>query len=530
MATSLVGSNVGNYRVIAKVGEGGMGTVYLGEHPLIGKRVAIKVLQEELASKEDVVSRFFTEAKAVNDIHHENIVDIVDFGTIKDDAGKDVVYFIMEFLDGEGLNQRLKREGLMLADAVSIVSQCTSALAASHKKNIVHRDLKPENIYLVSRGNDRNYVKLLDFGIAKLTGGDSQLSKHQTRTGLVIGTPAYMSPEQCEGRGKIDWRSDIYSLGVVLYEMLTGRPPFGGEGFGEVIVAHLTKQPPLPSQILNDIPVSIEAIVMHAIEKNRDLRFQSMEEFATALANPEAHLASYGNPRDRAPAPGLMVADPVIPAATGQGLRPTTGELLRPITGQGAVPTRITGQGPRAVTGQGPRPTTLSGSTGEIADSADGPKGGRGVWIGAGGGLLAAAAAAVYFIAARPQPAPPSVQAVVQVAPQAPEEIHVSVESTPPGAMAFRPGTSSSIGTTPFTLTVKKGEPEFDLLLKLDGYQDQTKAISTERDHDLSIALAPLAATPKPAVARPATKKKDTGFQPVGEHRGDKDGTIAPKW
>src|SRR6185295_1966823 len=147
---SLIGKNVGNYRVIAKIGEGGMGSVFLGEHPMIGKKVAIKTLHPDLATKEDIVSRFFTEAKAVNDIGHPNIVDVVDFGKMKaPGSDKDIVYFIMEFLDGEGLNARLKREGVSIEDAITIMTQCCSALAASHKKNIVHRDLKPENIYLI---------------------------------------------------------------------------------------------------------------------------------------------------------------------------------------------------------------------------------------------------------------------------------------------------------------------------------------------------------------------------------------------
>src|SRR3954447_4881358 len=152
---SLVGRSVGNYRVVAKIGEGGMGSVYLGEHPMIGKRVAIKTLHAELAQKEDIVSRFFTEAKAVNDIGHPNIVDIVDFGKMPDtEGGPDIVYFVMEFLDGEGLNSRLKREGASARETLHIVRQCASALAASHKKGIVHRDLKPENIYLIHRGDD----------------------------------------------------------------------------------------------------------------------------------------------------------------------------------------------------------------------------------------------------------------------------------------------------------------------------------------------------------------------------------------
>src|SRR6476620_8313862 len=142
---SLVGKNVGNYRVIAKIGEGGMGSVYLGEHPMIGKRVAIKTLHPDLASKEDIISRFFTEAKAVNDIGHPNIVDIVDYGKMRDEElNADAVYFVMEFLDGEGLNVRLKRDGVSHKESIHILRQCCSALAAAHKKHIVHRDLKPE--------------------------------------------------------------------------------------------------------------------------------------------------------------------------------------------------------------------------------------------------------------------------------------------------------------------------------------------------------------------------------------------------
>src|SRR3954466_16295057 len=288
---SLIGKSIGNYQIKAKLGEGGMGAVYLGEHPLIGKRVAVKVLLEELASKEDIVSRFFHEAKAVNDIGHQNIVDIVDFGKMKDDYGRDIVYFIMEFLDGESLAARLRRTGLAFNETLHIMAQCCSALSASHAKGIVHRDLKPDNIYLCPRGGDKNFVKLLDFGIAKLTGDGGQ--SHKTRTGLVIGTPAYMSPEQGEGKGLIDLRSDVYSLGIVMYELLTGRVPFPGEGFGEILVAHLTKQPEPPSMLNPDIKPEVEAIVMRAIEKDRNRRFQTMQEFADALGNPAAHQTSY---------------------------------------------------------------------------------------------------------------------------------------------------------------------------------------------------------------------------------------------
>jgi serine/threonine-protein kinase len=283
---SLIGQTIGSYRITRKLGEGGMGVVYLGEHPLIGKKVAIKVLLAELAAKEDIVNRFFVEAKAVNDIGHENIVDIVDFARAKV-GGEEISYFIMELLEGESLAARLQRVGVSFAEAQHILEQCCSALQASHDKGIVHRDLKPENIHLVTRRTDACFVKILDFGIAKLTGAASSA---KTRTGAVIGTPSYMSPEQCEGKGTIDARSDIYSLGVVMYELFTGRVPFTGEGFGEILVAHMTRSPEPPSRLNPRVTPELDAIVLHALEKNRDLRFQNMDELAAALANPQAHL------------------------------------------------------------------------------------------------------------------------------------------------------------------------------------------------------------------------------------------------
>ena len=288
---SLIGRSIGNYLIKAKIGEGGMGAVYLGEHPLIGKRVAVKVLLDDLVSKEEIITRFFIEARSVNDIGHANIVDIIDYGKTTGPGNSEVVYFIMEYLEGESIAARLRRTGFDFREASHIITQCCSALSASHKKAIVHRDLKPENIFLCHRGGDPNFVKILDFGIAKLIGDQANSAK--TRTGLVIGTPAYMSPEQCEGRGNMDARSDIYSLGIVLYELLTGRVPFSGDGFGEVLVAHLTRTPERPSALNPKIPPALEAIVLHALEKDREKRFHSMDDFAAAIAAPDIHLQNY---------------------------------------------------------------------------------------------------------------------------------------------------------------------------------------------------------------------------------------------
>jgi serine/threonine-protein kinase len=268
---SLIGQRIGNYVVTGRLGGGGMGEVYLCEHPLLGRRMAVKVLHEELAYDEEMLSRFFHEAKAANDIGHEHIVDVLDFGRLPHDGGE-IVYLAMELLDGESLAQRLRRGRLAPPEAVHVFSQCCSALAASHKKGIVHRDLKPDNIFLCRRGEDRAFVKLVDFGIAKLLGGVG--GGPVTRVGTVLGTPAYMSPEQCEGRGEVDHRADVYSLGVVMYEAITGQLPFTGRTHAEVIVAHLTTMPREPSLVNPAVSPAFGSIALHAMERDRSRRFQ----------------------------------------------------------------------------------------------------------------------------------------------------------------------------------------------------------------------------------------------------------------
>jgi serine/threonine-protein kinase len=290
----IIGQTIGNYLVTQKLGEGGMGAVYLAEHPSIGKKVALKVLHAEFSSNEDVVTRFFNEAKAVNNIGHPNIVDITDYGVIQIGIGRDqLVYFIMEYLGGMTLSKLIANEAPLPPErALSIGLQVADALAASHKCGIVHRDLKPDNIMLLHRGRERDFVKLLDFGIAKLTDNTGQ-SSHKTRTGIVMGTPAYMSPEQCDGRGNIDHRTDIYALGIVLYEMLVGRVPFLGEGYGEVLVQHLTQAPVPPSQFRMINP-HVEAVMMKALEKRVELRYPTMDEMIRAMTDPVSFVESHG--------------------------------------------------------------------------------------------------------------------------------------------------------------------------------------------------------------------------------------------
>jgi len=271
---ALVGQTLGSFRILSLLGEGGMGRVYLAEHVLIGRRAAIKVLAAEIAQNEELVSRFFTEARAVNDIRHPNIVEVTDFGTV----GK-VPYIVMELLDGETLEQRLARvQKLDATAAARVVAQVAAAVGAGHEHGMVHRDLKPANIFLRNHPDYPDFVKVLDFGIAKLVAHDRNV-QHHTEMGALIGTPAYMSPEQCLGDTHLDHRSDIYSLGVVLFQMLTGRLPFTAETAGRLIMSHVQEMPPSPQVINPSLSSATSAVILRAMAKKPDERFASMREF-----------------------------------------------------------------------------------------------------------------------------------------------------------------------------------------------------------------------------------------------------------
>jgi serine/threonine protein kinase len=287
----LEGRTLGSYRVLSLLGQGGMGSVYLAEHAVIGRKAALKVLHPEIAADPEAVSRFFTEARAVNDIRHPNIIEVTDFGQFES-----LYCIVMEYLEGETLAARLARPGTLdEASVVRIMKQCTSALGAAHDRGLVHRDIKPENIFLRAHPDYPDFVKVLDFGIAKLL-GDAGAVGHHTKTGSVMGTPAYMSPEQCLGESALDTRSDIYSLGVVIYQMLTGRPPFSGETLGRLIVCHVSEEA-IPPCVLNPgISRAMNDLVMRSLQKKPKDRFQNARDLREAL---ERVLA----PHQRVPTP-----------------------------------------------------------------------------------------------------------------------------------------------------------------------------------------------------------------------------------
>ncbi len=261
-----------------------MGRVYRGEHTGLGRPVALKLLRHELTARKEAVARFFQEAKAVNKIRHRNIVDVTDL--IKSDDG--LVFIVMELLSGTTLGALHRtQKPLSVSLLLEIAIQVAAALGAAHSVNIVHRDLKPDNVFLVPDGDGGQLVKVLDFGIAKLTASDKEpLAEdfaYRTAEGSVVGTPAYMSPEQAAGL-PVDGRSDIYSLGAILYELLCDQPPFSGKSFGEFVVKHLNERPLPPSaRTRRDMPPNLEALVMKCLEKDAPKRFQTMSAIKSAL-------------------------------------------------------------------------------------------------------------------------------------------------------------------------------------------------------------------------------------------------------
>jgi len=306
------GTILGSYRVMQELGQGSMGVVYEAEHVKLGRHVALKVLRSELADNSELVARFFGEAKAVNRIAHENIVEVTDF--CEDDGGH--AYYIMELLHGETLGEVLARETtLPPARAVGIAVQICGAMSAVHEAGVVHRDLKPENVFLLQRNGHSDFVKILDFGVAKLAEARAA-GVRETAAGTMLGTPQYMSPEQAIGRS-IDHRTDIYALGVILYEMLSGHCPFEGKTIGEVIVKLLGDAARSPSSVArgpHPIPPAVERVVMRCIEKQLDRRYQTMGDVESALreAAPEAGVAIAEQEAGVATAPPASAAIPAV--------------------------------------------------------------------------------------------------------------------------------------------------------------------------------------------------------------------------
>ncbi|MCC6994557.1 MAG: serine/threonine protein kinase [Deltaproteobacteria bacterium] len=355
----MLGETIGNYEVLETLGAGGMGTVYLATHKLIGRKAAIKVLLPELSAQRDMVSRFFNEARSTAHIRHVGIIDVFDFGF--HDSG--CAYIAMEFLEGQSLAALLRGAPRQSPDFVAAIGrQVASAVAAAHAREIVHRDLKPDNIFLIADDEVAFGVraKVLDFGIAKLAAERGAATR--TRTGSIMGTPAYMSPEQCRGSGSVDARTDVYSLGCVLYEMATGRMPFAHEGMGELLMAHMVEAPRPPRELSPELPAELEAVILRALAKDPAQRQQSMDELGRELGG--------------RPSSGLPAASP---------------------------------GGPRSITGAGPRTPTTLGSSVVVRGEPAGLSGRR--WAFPAAALLAVFSVLGWLWLRRPE-RPRSAQAV----------------------------------------------------------------------------------------------------------------------
>lgn len=362
---TLPDQTLGNYAVLEKLGEGGMGEVYLAEHTLIGKRAAIKVLRPEFSQNREVVQRFFNEAKATTSIDHPGILDIFDFGYGADGSA----FIVMEYLQGETLGERIQRHGrLPVSDAIRIVRQAASALSAAHHRGITHRDLKPPNVFLVRDpdvpGGER--AKILDFGIAKLA-KDNTSAGVRTRTGAIIGTPTYMAPEQCRGATEVDQRADIYALGCILYEMLCGRPPFTAQGLGDLFAQHMFEAPPPPRSVDPSVPIAIEALILAMLAKDPSARPQDaaalLGEIDRALLADGLPAEASGRftpiPAENTPLPGPSARFAPTSAASHTPAPGGAAEQRHPATTIGASAGEVS-----AAAGPGPRRWVLPSAIG----------------------------------------------------------------------------------------------------------------------------------------------------------------------
>jgi serine/threonine-protein kinase len=430
-----VGRVLGSYRLICLLGEGGMGNIYIGAHTRLNRYAAIKLLKPELQNRRDAIARFFEEARTVNRIKHPNIVESIDL--VEDVV--DGAYCVLELLHGPSLRRRLEDGRLPLDSAIRIGAQIADALHGVHALDIVHRDLKPDNLILIERGGRKDFVKLIDFGVAQMGTDDA--------SGMPFGTAAYMAPEQAAGE-RVDGRADVYSLGVLLFEMVTGIHPFPSTNDNEYVLRHADDTPPRPSKILLDaqIPKELDQIILRCLAK------KPQERFPTAAAVAVALRAIDVTPKKKRT--GLVIA---LGTLAGAGI----GAAL-------IVPDLLEDKAREAVAAPAPPPAPV------------------------------------------PTPDPPKVEE--PPAPVQPETVTLKFTSEPPGAKVFRQGESVALGITPFETTLVRAGNSTPVRFELDGYESMEVDASLEKSENISVTLdkipTPVALDQKPRPRDKPAKKK----------------------
>lgn len=476
----------GRYTITKKLGEGGMGAVYLATHNILEKQVALKVLHGEFARKPDLVERFMQEAKSASRIRHENVIDISDFGQ----TPEGMVFFAMELLKGHDLHDEVARArvgGHLLpwSRTKKIFLQICGALSAAHAKGIVHRDLKPENVYLVEFLGDPDFVKLLDFGIAKLTEGAEEGGRKLTKTGMLFGTPEYMSPEQARGEN-VDHRVDIYAMGCILFQLITNRVPFEADNFMGVLSMHLTEPPPsIAPEVFDQIgaPRELAAVIDRALEKNRDARYQTIDDLANAVRE------VCGDP--------IPTGNPTVRAASVKSPSQTTQRRAQTPTSGGAPNATLTPEG----TGRVKTQWTGNLQVPEVALDEPKQKSKLPLIIGAvlvlGGGAIAAVVALggkhadppptpAPPVAVTPppepvRPTPPTPPPVPEV--KLPDQVKLTIDTTPHGATVIDLATNKPFpGKTPITTSVPGQKEPRQYQLALKGYQTEVVQIRVDKD------------------------------------------------
>jgi serine/threonine protein kinase len=431
---------LGSYRILELLGKGGMGYVYRAEHRKLGREVALKLLRSDYASRRDAVARFFQEARTVNRARHRNIVDVTDFVELDDGT----TFIIMELLTGTSLGT-WARSGVDLPRALAVLLQICDGLGAAHAVGVVHRDLKPDNVIIVPTSDGAEQVKLLDFGVAKLLNRDDEDVGFQTAAGSVIGTPAYMSPEQAGGMA-IDARSDIYSLGAIMYELFTGQPMFRGRSFGEYVRKHLTEVPVPPRKTAGgaELDPALEAIILRCLEKDAERRFPQINELREALLHLFAGIGAPDRPSER-----TMTRLPRMPKPPrAYGISGSGPQLTQASASMPAL-TRPSASIPSLVAALASKPTPA--------------------WVWFGGGALAVGlgiTAAIWYagpdapdLAPRQAPhltdEPGGSAAPVLIAPPpAPALIAVRFDSEPSGGGVFARGRAAELCRTPCALDI----------------------------------------------------------------------------